>query len=113
MYRVSLLVDGRKVLTDKHGYLVHSSDWHESVAEAIAQREALTLLKDHWHVIYLMRSLYQQYHKTPSIRSLVNQLSVQIGVAKASSLYLSNLFPKGVLKQASKLAGLPPPSHCM
>ncbi|MES2998814.1 MAG: TusE/DsrC/DsvC family sulfur relay protein [Pseudomonadota bacterium] len=110
---MGLLIDGEEVLTDKYGYLVHSSDWHENVATAIAKKEALTLVKDHWHVLYFLRNFYQQYHKTPPIRILVNQLIVQIGAEKASSIYLNNLFPKGILKQASKLAGLPRPARCM
>lgn len=110
---MGLLINGEEILTDKYGYLIHSSDWHESVASIIAQKEELMLVKDHWHVIYFLRNFYQQYHKTPSIRMLVNQLAVQIGAEKASSIYLNNLFPKGILKQASKLAGLPRPTRCM
>jgi len=110
---MGLLINGEEVLTDEYGYLIHSSDWHENIATVIAEEEALTLVKDHWHVIYLLRNFYQQYHKTPPIRILVNQLAVQIGSEKANSLYLNNLFPKGVLKQASKLAGLPRPARCM
>ena len=86
----SLLVNGEKILTDQYGYLIHSADWHEDVATMIAQGESLTL-----------------------IRILVNQLSVQLGPEKASSIYLNKLFPKGILKQASKLAGLPRPTRCM
>lgn len=108
-----LVVNGEKILTDQFGYLVHSADWHEEVATKIAKNEALTLIKDHWHVIYFLRNFYQQYHKTPPIRMLVNQLSVQLGSEKACSIYLNSLFPKGILKQASKLAGLPRPTRCM
>lgn len=110
---MGLLINGEEVLTDKYGYLVHSSDWHETVATIIAEKEELSLVKDHWHVIYFLRNFYQQYHKTPPIRILVNQLAVQIGHEKATSIYLNNLFPKGILKQASKLAGLPRPARCM
>lgn len=108
-----LVVNGEKILTDQFGYLVHVADWHEQIATKIAKDEALILIKDHWHVIYFLRNFYQQYHKTPPIRILVNQLAVQLGSEKASSIYLNNLFPKGILKQASKLAGLPRPTRCM
>lgn len=110
---MSLLINGEEILTDKYGYLVHSSDWHESIATAMAEKERLTLIKDHWYVIYFLRNFYQQYHKAPPIRMLVNHLAVQIGSEKATSLYLNDLFPKGVLKQASKLAGLPKPARCL
>ncbi|MDQ8039458.1 MAG: TusE/DsrC/DsvC family sulfur relay protein [Rickettsiella sp.] len=105
--------ENEKILTDKDGYLIHLSDWHEKVATDMAKKEALILSKDHWHVIYSLRNYYQQYHKIPSIRMLANQLAVQIGAAKADSVYLHSLFPAGVLKQASKLAGLPRPARCM
>jgi tRNA 2-thiouridine synthesizing protein E len=110
---VALIVNGEKILTDQFGYLVHSADWHEEVASEIAKDEMLALTKDHWHVVYFLRNFYQQYHKMPPIRILVNQLSVQLGPEKGSSIYLNNLFPKGILKQASKLAGLPRPTRCM
>ncbi len=110
---MGLLINGEEVLTDKYGYLVHSSDWHETIATLIAQKDNLILIKDHWHVIYFLRNFYQQYHKTPPIRIIVNQLAVQIGSEKANSIYLNGLFPQGVLKQASKLAGLPRPARCM
>jgi len=109
-----LFIDkGKEILIDEYGYLVHAADWHEKIATIIAKKEKLVLIKDHWHVIYFLRNFYQQYHKTPPIRVLVNQLVVQIGPKKASSIYLNNLFPKGVLQQASKLAGLPRPGRCM
>ncbi len=109
----NLIVNNETVLTDQFGYLVHLADWHEAVATKIAKDEALTLAKDHWHVIYFLRNFYQQYHKTPPIRILVNQLAIQPGFEKRDSIYLNNLFPKGILKQASKLAGLPKPTRCM
>lgn len=109
----ALFVNGEEILTDQYGYLVHTADWHEDVAVAIAQQETLTLIKDHWHVIYFLRNFYQQYHKAPSIRILINQLAAQLGPEKGNSIYFNNLFPKGILKQASKLAGLPKPSRCM
>lgn len=106
-----LIVNGEKILTDQFGYLIHSADWHEAVATKIAKNEALTLTKDHWHVIYFLRNYYQQHHKTPLIRILVNQLVVQLG--PTYNLNLNDLFPKGILKQASKLAGLPRPTRCI
>ncbi|EDP46766.1 TusE/DsrC/DsvC family sulfur relay protein [Rickettsiella grylli] len=109
----NLMINGEKILTDQFGYLVHPADWHEKIATKIAKDEALILIDDHWHVIYFLRNFYQQYHKIPPIRILVNQLAIQLGSGKGNSIYLNNLFPKGILKQASKLAGLPRPARCM
>lgn len=108
-----LIVKGEKILTDQFGYLVHSADWREEVATKIAQNEKLKLSKDHWHVIYFLRNFYQQHQKTPLIRVLVSQLAIQLSPEKGSSINLNKLFPKGILKQASKLAGLPRPTRCM
>lgn len=110
---MGLLIDGEEVLTDEYGYLIHFSDWHENVATVIAREESLTLAEDHWYVIYFMRNFYQQYHTTPRIRLLAKQLMTKVGSKSVNSLYLNSLFPKGVLKQASKLAGLPRPARCM
>ncbi len=33
--------ENEKILTDKDGYLVHLSDWHEKVATKMAKKEAL------------------------------------------------------------------------
>lgn len=107
------MVNGEKILIDEFGYLVHSADWNEEVANKIAKNEKLRLSKDHWHVIYFLRNFYQQYHKTPLIRMLVSHLAIQLGSEKGNSTYLNKLFPKGILKQTSKLAGLPRPTRCM
>ncbi len=108
-----LIVNGKKILTDQFGYLIHSADWHEEVANKIAKDEALILSIEHWYVIYFLRNFYQQHHKTPSIRTMINQLSGPLKFDKSCSRYLISLFPKGILKQASKLAGLPKPTRCM
>jgi tRNA 2-thiouridine synthesizing protein E len=88
------------------------ADWNEAVANAIAQDDGLVLTTDHWQVIYFLRNFYQQYQIMPAMRVLVKELAKQMGT-KSNSIYLNSLFPKGLMRQASKIAGLPKPTRCI
>lgn len=99
--------------TDQEGYLIHLSDWNEALAQAIAEADGLMLTADHWQVIHYLRNFYQQYHLMPAIRVLVKELAKEMGNEKGNSIYLNSLFPKGLAKQASKIAGLPKPTRCI
>ena len=50
-----LNINGIEVETDKDGYLLHSQQWNEDVARAIAQLESIELTDAHWEVIYFVR----------------------------------------------------------
>lgn len=107
-----LIVKQQIVATDKEGYLSQLSAWNETVAHAIAEQDSLMLTEDHWRVINFLRDFYQQYQITPAIRVLVKELAKQLPAEKGNSLYLNSLFPLGLAKQASKIAGLPKPTRC-
>ena len=98
--------------TDKLGYLLNWQEWDEAVAEAIAEKEGLELSDDHWAVIRYVREFYELYEKSPAIRPLVKFLKQRWGEEKGNSIFLATLFPGGVAKQATKLAGLPKPARC-
>ena len=63
-----LNINGIEVETDKDGYLLHSLQWNEDVAQAIAQLESIELTDAHWEVIYFVRDFYQEYNTSPAIR---------------------------------------------
>ncbi|RMH37720.1 MAG: TusE/DsrC/DsvC family sulfur relay protein [Gammaproteobacteria bacterium] len=109
---MTIEVDGRSIDTDREGYLLNASDWTPRVAEVIAEREQLVLTDEHWEVIRWVRTFYEEFGKSPSIRPLVNYLKQTMGPEKGNSIYLAMLFPGGVAKQATKLAGLPKPARC-
>lgn len=101
------------VVIDKEGYLINLSDWNDAIAIELAQNENLTLTSDHWQVIHFLRYFYQQYQTTPTMRILIKELIPHLGADKANSIYLHQLFPAGLMKQACKIAGLPKPTRCM
>lgn len=108
-----LRVNDCEIAIDKEGYLKNLNDWSEPVAEAIALQEGITLTEQHWEVIHLLRRFYQTYEIAPAMRVLVKTVGLELGELKGRSIYLSQLFPKNVAKQACKIAGLPKPTHCV
>lgn len=101
------------LITDSEGYLLNIEDWDENIAVIIAKREGLTLNAHHWVVIHFMRTFYLQYRTTPPLRAVVKLLLEQFGEEVGNSLYLNRLFPAGVAKQSSKIAGLKKPTRCI
>jgi tRNA 2-thiouridine synthesizing protein E len=108
-----LNVNNKAIETDKEGYLKNIADWSDAVANAIAQQESITLTDAHWEIIHLLRRFYQTYELAPSMRVLVKTVAKEYGDVKGRSIYLSQLFPHNVAKQACKIAGLPKPTNCV
>lgn len=106
-------VDGQEYATDKEGYLVHRDKWSPALAEALAQREQITLTPEHWEIINLLRDFYQRYELAPAMRPLVKQVAQNLGPEKGRSIYLLQLFPPSPARIASKIAGLPRPTNCL
>lgn len=98
---------------DKHGYLINLADWNAEMAQVLAQQDNLILTDDHWQVINFLRNFYLQYNTMPTMRVLVKELAKQLNAEKSNGIYLNNLFPKGLMRQASKVAGLPKPTRCI
>lgn len=108
-----LNIEGREIETDNEGYLKESGQWSEALAEAIAEKEAITLSAEHWEVIRFVRDFYLEFNTSPAIRMLVKAMANKFGEEKGNSRYLYRLFPKGPAKQATKIAGLPKPVKCI
>lgn len=99
--------------TDKEGFLINLKDWNESIATELAKKDQLELTDDHWHIINYLKKFYQQYQTAPTMRVLVKEMAKHLGPEKGNSSYLQQLFPKGLLLQGSKIAGLPKPTRCI
>ncbi|WP_312955162.1 TusE/DsrC/DsvC family sulfur relay protein [Pseudomonas songnenensis] len=110
---MSLLVDGREIALDKDGFLVDLADWNKAVAEALADREELTLEADHWEILRLLREFYAEFQLSPATRPLIKYTALKLGADKGNSLHLNRLFKGTPAKLAAKLAGLPKPSNCL
>ena len=98
---------------DPQGFLVHLSDWNETVARQIAHEENISLTDAHWEVIHLLRAFYDEFEISPAMRILVKAVKQQLGEEKGNSIYLMQLFPGSPAKYASKIAGLPKPTNCL
>ena len=96
-------------LTDDEGYLCNLDDWNPTLAEAIAERDGITLTSDHWEIMDFFRDYYQEYAITPARRVL----SKKLGKDKANVQRIYTLFTDSPSKQICKLAGLPKPTRCI
>ena len=110
---MQLSVDGNLIELDKEGFLKNLNDWNESVANVLAQNEAIELTDVHWEIIYLVREFYQVFQISPSMRALVKRTEQTLGAEKGKSIYLLQLFPVSPAKFVSKIAGLPKPANCL
>ena len=109
----SLTIEGRSLALDKDGYLIELADWSETTAEALAQREGITLSAEHWEILRLVRSFYAEFQLSPANRPLVKFIASKRGPEKGNSLNLKRLFNGAPAKLAAKLAGLPKPTNCL
>lgn len=97
---------------DQNGHLLDHQKWTRTIAETFASQDGLTLTPLHDELIDISRRFYDRYGRMPSPLVLVNLLREIYPLDTFSSLQLQQLFPKGVAKQLSKIAGLPKPIHC-
>ncbi|WP_339083315.1 TusE/DsrC/DsvC family sulfur relay protein [Pseudomonas sp. TMP9] len=111
---MSLLdVEGRSLALDKDGYLLTLTDWSEATAGVLAQREGISLSPEHWEILILVRSFYDQFQLSPANRPLIKFIASTLGPEKGNSLHLNRLFNGAPAKLAAKLAGLPKPTNCL
>ena len=108
-----LIADGQVLETDKEGYLTDFTQWSDTVAQAIANKEEIEMTEERWQVVHFVRDFYEKYDTSPAIRALVKAMQNEYGPEKGNSRYLYRLFPKGAAKIATKLAGLPKPKKCL
>ena len=108
----TLRICDKEIRLDKEGYLEDLADWTPAVADILASRENIALTPAHWEVITLLREFHAEHGLSPMMRVLVRQMKTRFGADKGSSMYLMTLFPEYPALIASKIAGLPRPTHC-
>lgn len=108
-----LQIDQQHIALDKDGYLINLADWSQAVAEALAEREQLTLSPEHWEILHLLRDFYAEFQLSPANRPLIKYTALKLGPEKGNSLHLNRLFNGTPAKLAAKLAGLPKPTNCL
>ncbi len=108
-----LVVEGSVVELTDSGFLVKTSDWNESVAQALAQASHIGLTDEHWEIIHLIRQYYFNYLHLPNARMFVKLVQKSLGEDKGNSRYLHSLFPNSAVRFACLIAGLPKPPGCL
>jgi len=84
--------------------------WSKSMAHELAAKEGITLTPAHWEVLDALRNHYQENGPDASGRSLLQCMAVEFA-DRGGKQYLYDLFPRGPVNQASRIAGLPLPPH--
>ncbi len=102
-------VNGARYHLADDGRLQNVQDWNEAVAEALAEKEGLSLTHAHWEVINFLREYYDEYNIVPVMNLFQKAFADRFDRVKADVVYLNKLFPGTVPIQASRIAGLPTP----
>lgn len=98
----------RKNATRKSdGHLQNFQDWTEEVALELAQEEELVLTACHWAAIHFLRDYYAENEIPASPRILIKEVGEKLHAWHCTYSTLKELFPKGGIKQACRIAGLP------
>lgn len=108
----TIQTNSRTVNLDGEGYLEKFDEWDKDVGLALAKEEGIDITDDHWVVARLLRDFYKEHAKIPTTKELVTSLRKELGEAKGTSKYLSQLFPNEPAKQSAKIAGLPRMPGC-
>ena len=98
---------GSTIELDDDNCLVNRSDWSKDLANAIAVEEGIeTLTERHWVVINFLQKTWDDSGQPATIRAIKNDAGV-------GTKELYQLFPKGPVKKAARIAGLPKPKSCI
>lgn len=99
------ILEGTPIAVNEEGYLTNFAQWTPQIAQAIAAEYELALTVEHWKVLTFLQDQFKE--EIPlSIRKIGKS-----GVVTIKDFY--RLFPKGPLKKASKIAGIPKPASCI
>ncbi len=109
----TLDIEGKAIALDQDGFLVNLEDWSPATAQGLATREGIALTPDHWEILSLLRTFYQEYQLSPATRPLIKYAALKLGPEKGNSAHLNRLFNGTPAKLAAKLAGLPKPTNCI
>lgn len=93
---------------DPDNHLLDLDHWSPLVAHQRAAEEEIALGEEHFAVIYCLRERFRLKGPATSARELMRELDREFA-AEGGRRYLYDLFPRGPIVQASRIAGLPLP----
>lgn len=108
-----LSINEKEIPLDSEEYLVNMEDWSETVANALAEEDGITLTDAHWELIWVLRRFYARFEMAPAMRAWIKAIKQELGEEKGRSIYLLSLFPESPAKRAARIAGLPKPTNCL
>ncbi|VFP81578.1 TusE/DsrC/DsvC family sulfur relay protein [Buchnera aphidicola] len=85
-------------------------NWNIKFAKSIAKKLNINMSQKHWKIIFCMRKFYKKYNLTPTIRMLLTYMKKKKIFLTSQDLFI--LFPKGFMKNASQISGLPKNQNC-
>lgn len=98
---------GTSVDRDPQGFLLHSEQWSQELAETTARDNGIDELTAlHWQVINAMRTAYLETGTVPWVH-----MTAKVSRVPIRELY--ELFPKGPSRLITKIAGIPRNRACI
>ncbi|MDH5218143.1 MAG: TusE/DsrC/DsvC family sulfur relay protein [Gammaproteobacteria bacterium] len=105
---MAIEVDGKTIETTETGFLVNQDDWSESVAEALAAAESITLTDKHWDLMnYLREEFFDNAGNQPNTRNILKAMQKKWDDKSLTSKDIYTLFPGDPSKQGGRISGLP------
>lgn len=103
----TLEIGNQTIELDGDGFMVDPSLWNDELAAAIAKVDGIEVLTDdHWKVIRIIRSNFEEKGLAPMVRTICKETGL-----KLKDIYA--LFPAGPARGACRVAGLPKPDGCV
>ena len=92
----------------ERGFLSVPENWSPEIADALAKGEGVELTDTHWQVIKAIRDFFEENQVPASYHVLRQQIEDGEDPFKYNCvLAMKQLFPRGGIRQASRIAGLP------
>jgi TusE/DsrC/DsvC family sulfur relay protein len=96
--------------TDPDGNMFDLDSWSPLSAQRLAEAEGIELTEEHWEIVIYLRERYRAQGSAPNAREVLQELEEKFCEGQGRRR-LYELFPRGPVSQASRLAGLPLPPH--
>ncbi len=110
MLDVNKATDPRLTQLDPEGHMFGLEPWSPLSAQHLAEAEGIELTEEHWEIIVYLRERYRHNGPAKHAREILQELEEKFCEGKGRR-HLYELFPRGPVSQASRLAGLPLPPY--